>query len=145
MADILALIIASFRLMTGLALLLFVPGFAIMLVFYPKHGDIPLFERVALSGILSIGSAVGVFLFLDLVLGIDTTAGNGFLSLSVITVLALVIWRTEIFFTGWREKRGSLLNTQAALVRSGSSRNGMVKIYRRLGKIFAVFGKNRQN
>jgi len=98
MTDIIALVLASARLFTALAFLLFLPGFALLLVFYPKSGDLPFFERIVLSSIVSIGATIGVFLALDLILGVETTAVNSFLSLLIITLLALVVWRTELFF-----------------------------------------------
>lgn len=144
MIDVIGFVIESVRMVAGFALLLFIPGFAVVLIFYPKSGDIPVFERVALSGILSIGTAIGGLLFLDLLLGIDTTPQNSFLALSAITVVALVIWRVELFFAERRERRIPASRSLVASVTTSRFFHELVRIYRAgEDKISTFSGKNR--
>jgi uncharacterized membrane protein len=98
MAITVGFFIEGIRVVLGMCLLLFIPGYAISLVFYPGAGDIPAIERLILSGIVSIGSSIGVVLLMDFGLGIETTPRNGALSLIAITILALMIWRIELVF-----------------------------------------------
>ena len=80
------------RIIFGLAITLFIPGFAITLVVFPGIGVI---ERVALSSVLSIVTVLLTALFLDMVLGIDWTAGNITLALLSITSFFLIIWALQ--------------------------------------------------
>jgi len=144
MIDIIGFMIESVRMVTAFALLLFIPGFALMLIFYPKPNDIPVFERVALSGILSIGTAIGGLLILDLFLGIDTTTENSFLALSAITVIALTIWRVELFLIERRETRRGASRSLLASVTTSRYFHELARIYRAgEDRINAYSGKNR--
>jgi len=144
MIDIIGFMIESVRMVTAFALLLFIPGFALMLIFYPKPNDIPVFERVALSGILSIGTAIGGLLILDLFLGIDTTTENSFLALSAITVVALTIWRVELFLIERRETRRGASRSLLASVTTSRYFHELARIYRAgEDRINAYSGKNR--
>ena len=144
MIDIIGFMIESVRMVTAFALLLFIPGFALMLIFYPKPNDVPVFERVALSGILSIGTAIGGLLILDLFLGIDTTTENSFLALSAITVVALTIWRVELFLIERRETRRGASRSLLASVTTSRYFHELARIYRAgEDRINAYSGKKR--
>ncbi|HEX54898.1 MAG: hypothetical protein DRO94_05020 [Candidatus Altiarchaeales archaeon] len=83
------MILSLLRIIFGFALTLFIPGFAMTLVIFPRIG---LIERMAFSSVLSICTVMLTALFLDLVLGIDITASNMVIALLSITALFLVIW-----------------------------------------------------
>lgn len=143
MTDIVAIVLLSIRLIVGLAFLLFIPGFVVLLVFYPKLSDIPFFDRVALSSIVSIGTGMGVFLLLDLLLGIDTTPVNSFLSLFAITLLALAIWRIEIFILDRREKLKSVKSPFISFGYDNRPNHKIVRIYHSFeNKVANLLGKN---
>ena len=80
------------RIVFGFLLTLFIPGFALMLVLYPRRGDLGVVERIALSSVLSIAVTLLMALFLDLVLGVDFTAKNMVVSLSLFTVACSLVW-----------------------------------------------------
>jgi len=65
------MVLSILRVIFGLLLTMFIPGFAITLVIFPGEGKI---EKVALSCVLSIAITLLMALSLDLVLGIDITA-----------------------------------------------------------------------
>ena len=80
------------RAILGLLLTLFIPGFALTLVLYPKKKGLEMIERIALSSVLSIAVTLLTALFLDLGLGVDFTAENMIISLSVLTLTCFLIW-----------------------------------------------------
>lgn len=80
------------RIILGFLLTLFIPGFALTLALYPKKKDLQMVERIALSSVLSIAITLLTALFLDLGLGIDFTARNMIISLSLITIVCFFIW-----------------------------------------------------
>jgi uncharacterized membrane protein len=128
-------IVELVRVFLGMLLLLFIPGFAISLIFYPKVGDIPLVERFVLSGIVSIGSSVGVFLLMDVWLGVETTARNGTIFLIFITVLALIIWKIELIITKKITRRSSQSVLSNAMKLNSS--NPVVSKFSSLGGSFS--------
>jgi len=105
MADIITTVLGFFRILFGFLLLLFIPGFAISFIFFPRVRDISLIERMVLSCVISIGSTLCVILFLDLFLGVDPTAVNCSIALLVLTGLVFIIWDLRQVFSILREKR----------------------------------------
>ncbi|MEN6488125.1 MAG: hypothetical protein ABFD66_04470 [Smithella sp.] len=98
MTDAITQLAGFARIFLDLAFLMFIPGFAISLVFFPFLSDIPIFERLIFSGIASIGTAMVAVLFLDVALGIESGPGNALLILIIITVAVLLLWRIECVF-----------------------------------------------
>jgi uncharacterized membrane protein len=96
--DVVTVIFGSLKIIFGFFLLLFIPGFAISLVFFPRSAELSLIERLAYSTVLSIGSVIGLVLLMDLVLGIDTTPDNIFIIICVISIVALIIWGCERWY-----------------------------------------------
>lgn len=96
--DIVTLIMQGVRVVLGFLNLLFVPGFILSLVFFPRFTDMGLIERLAYSTVLSIGSVIATVLFMDVVLGVDTTPQNISLAIGVFTVFMLVIWLCEVWY-----------------------------------------------
>lgn len=79
------------RIIFGLALTLFIPGFAISLVLFSKE-EVDWIGRIALSSVLSIAAVLLTTLFIDLVLGVDTTPINIVIALLSVTAFFMIIW-----------------------------------------------------
>jgi uncharacterized membrane protein len=86
------------RVILGFLLVMFVPGFALSLVLFPRWNELSFIGRMAYSAVLSIGSVIVLGLFIDTVLGLDTTPYNIFISIIVFTIFALIIWVFELWF-----------------------------------------------
>jgi uncharacterized membrane protein len=93
--DVIVLFLKGIQIILGFFLLLFVPGFAISLIYFPRLTDIQLIERLIYSLVLSIGSVIVLVLFMDVVLGIYTTPRNISIIICVFSVFALMIWQCE--------------------------------------------------
>ena len=91
-------IIGGLKAIFGYLILLFVPGFVISLVLFPRFTDIGLVERLAYSMVLSIGSVIAAVLFMDVFLGVDTTPQNISLGLGLFSAILLVVWLCEIWY-----------------------------------------------
>ncbi len=74
------------RIILGLALVFFLPGFAWSLVFFSELGII---ERVVLSLALSVVVVTISLLFSNRLLGIEITGFNSVLTISTVTALPL--------------------------------------------------------
>jgi len=98
------MILELLRAIFGLVLILFIPGYALTWAFYPVRKDITDSERIALSFALSISGVMLWVLFIDLVLGIDTTPINLVLAIIVLTLLSLVAWRLHLNFVNLKLK-----------------------------------------
>jgi len=95
MTDVLAMTGGFAKVLLNLAFLMFIPGFAVSLVFYPYLSDITVFERVVFSGVASIATTLVALLLLDVGLGVETGPGITLLTLIIISVAALFLWRLE--------------------------------------------------
>jgi uncharacterized membrane protein len=98
MADIITILLGFFRIIFGFLLVLFIPGCAISFVFYPRVADISPITRIVLSCVISIGSTLCAILFLDIVLGVDTTPANSTLIILAMSLLAVLIWIIELIY-----------------------------------------------
>jgi len=96
--DILAFVFGGVRVIFGYAILLFIPGFLVSMVLFPKVSDLRLIERLAYSMVLSIGSVIAYVLFMDVILGIDTTPRNLILTLIGLSLVLTLIWLARHFF-----------------------------------------------
>lgn len=96
--------LAFFRIVFGLFFLLFVPGYALMLVLFPRKEDLSFAERIGFACALSVVADLLTTLFIDLVLHIPTTAVNIILALFVLTTFAGLIWGVEILLILIKEK-----------------------------------------
>ena len=79
------------QIILGLALTLFIPGFAISLVLFSKE-EVDVVGRIAISGVLSIATVLLTTLFIDMALGVDTTPENIIIALLSVTAFFLIIW-----------------------------------------------------
>ncbi len=91
------MILESLRIIAGLILILFIPGYALTWAFYPRKQDIDYGERIALSFALSISGVMLSVLFVDLALGIDTTPINILLTILGLTFAAILTWRIHLY------------------------------------------------
>jgi hypothetical protein len=96
--DILILIGEGLRVLVGFLNLLFIPGFVISLALFPRFTDMGLIQRLAYSTVLSISSVISLVLFMDVVLGVDTTPQNISFGIGVFSASLLVIWLCEIWY-----------------------------------------------
>jgi uncharacterized membrane protein len=99
--DIIAFIFLGVEVILGFTLLLFIPGFLLSLVFFPKISDLQLMERLAYSTVLSIGSVLFCVLFMDLVLGIYTTQKNILIVLISFSLFLTLLWLVRRFFISY--------------------------------------------
>lgn len=97
-------ILAFSRIVFGLFFLLFVPGYALMLVLFPRKEDLSFAERIGFACALSVVADLLTTLFIDLVLHIPTTAVNIILALFLVTIFAGLIWGVEILLILIKEK-----------------------------------------
>ncbi|WOF16353.1 DUF1616 domain-containing protein [Methanoplanus sp. FWC-SCC4] len=92
--DVLGILRAIF----GLILILFIPGYAITWALFPIREEREFLERIAFSFVLSIVSVILSVLFIDIILGIDTTPENIFITILLLTAIATGIWKLEISY-----------------------------------------------
>ncbi len=90
------MILEALRIIAGLILILFIPGYALTWAFFPEKEDITYSERIAYSFVLSISGVMLTVLFIDLVLGIDTTPFNIVITIIAFTLLSLVAWKVHL-------------------------------------------------
>ena len=102
--DVIAVMLDGLRAVFGFLLLLFVPGFTISLLFFPRLTDLRLLERLVYSTVMSIGSVIVIVLFMDVFLGVNTTATNISLFILAFSALALIIWLCERWYLKSRLK-----------------------------------------
>lgn len=93
--DVVALILGGVRVVFGFLFVLFIPGFTLSLVYFPRSTDLQPFDRLVYSTVLSISSVMVLVLFMEYVLGVNTTPRNIFLFICVLSVLALILWQVE--------------------------------------------------
>jgi uncharacterized membrane protein len=105
-------LIGFFRIVFGLFFLLVVPGYAVTLALFPKMDDLEVVERIGFACALSIAADLLTTLFIDLALHIPTTAVNILIALLMLTVLALVIWKGELYFMKRVDKKREGLNLE---------------------------------
>jgi hypothetical protein len=102
--DTLAVIFEGLRIFFGFFLVLFLPGFTISLVYYPRSTDLSLIDRLVYSTILSVGSVMVSVLFMKFVLGENTTPRNIALFICVLCEIALCLWWCERWYLNSRSK-----------------------------------------
>jgi uncharacterized membrane protein len=105
MAEIITIFLSFFRVILGLLLVLFIPGYAISFIFYPGIAGIPQITRIVLSCVISIGATLCAILFLDIVLGVNTTPVNITIIILFISVLACTIIGARRVFLFVMEKQ----------------------------------------
>lgn len=84
-----ALVINALRIIFGLFFILFVPGIFLSLIVFKKDS---IMKKMAFSCVFSIVITLFLAIVLDLSLGVDITAENIIISLSIVTTIFFVIW-----------------------------------------------------
>jgi hypothetical protein len=103
--DIVAVLIEVLRVTFGFLLLLFLPGFNLSLIFFPRWSDLNIIDRLVYSTVLSISSVIALVLFMDVVLGVNTTPRNITLFICVFSLGVLLVWWCERFYLNSRLKK----------------------------------------
>ena len=96
--DTLTVIFEGLRIVFGFFLVLFLPGFTLSLVYFPRFTDLSLIDRLVYSAVLSIGSVMVLVLFMEFVLGVNTTPRNITLFICVLCELMLALWWCERWY-----------------------------------------------
>jgi uncharacterized membrane protein len=102
--DTITVILGGLRVILGL-LLVFIPGFALSLVIFPRLTDLSIFDRLVYSAVLSIVSAIALVLFMDLVPGLEPTLENLTLVAGVFSAGVLMFWLCERWYLNRRLKK----------------------------------------
>ena len=63
--DVITVFLEGLRVILGFITLLFIPGFVITFIFFPRRADIGIVQRLAYAAVLSIGSVIALVLFMD--------------------------------------------------------------------------------
>jgi hypothetical protein len=93
--DFITTFLSILRAILGLILIFFIPGFAFTWVIYSKRSDLSLIVRISLSCVLSIAIVMLSSLFLDFVMGIETTGLNVVITLLIITGYLIILYATR--------------------------------------------------
>jgi uncharacterized membrane protein len=96
--EFVTIILEGLRVIFGFLLLLFIPGFALTLVYFPRLSEIGIIERLVYSMVLSIGSVIVIVLFMDVFLGVNTNPINIFIVIAGFSYLAMFVWLCEIYY-----------------------------------------------
>ena len=93
--DFIGFIFGVLRVVFGFLLVLFLPGFCLSLLYYPRATDLNFLERLVYSAVLSIGSVMVLVLFMEFILGVNTTPRNIALFICVLSFFCLLVWWVE--------------------------------------------------
>jgi hypothetical protein len=99
------LLFESVRIVIVFLLLLFIPGFALSLVIFPRSTDLSITDRIVYSTVMSISSGIASVVFMDIVLGIGRTLENFILVIGSFSVLAFLFWSGERYYLNRLKKR----------------------------------------
>ena len=102
--DFVGFILGGLRVVFGFVLVLFLPGFCLSLIYYPRSTDLSIIERLVYSTVLSIGSVMVLDLFMEFILGVNTTPRNIALFICALCILMLVLWWCERWYLKSRVK-----------------------------------------
>jgi hypothetical protein len=102
--DFIGFIFEVLRVIFGFLLVLFLPGFCLSLLYYPRATDLSFLERLVYSAVLSIGSVMVLVLFMEFILGVNTTPRNIALFICVLSFLCLLVWWGEWGYLKSRKK-----------------------------------------
>lgn len=83
------------QVLLGFILILFIPGYALILIFYPRNDEISFLKRITLSIIFSMITVMMLVLFIDEVLAINTTPINIAGAILIFSLISVGIWKAE--------------------------------------------------
>jgi hypothetical protein len=118
--DTALLILGSLRVILVFLLLVFIPGFALSLVIFPRLTELGIFDRLVYSAVLSITSAITLLLFMEVVPGLEPTLENLTLVAGVFSAGALMFWLCE----RWYLKRRIIKHPKAQLSEDSLNHQG---------------------
>ena len=84
-------LLSAFRTIYAVFFMLFLPGFSLIIILFRKN-EIGLLEKIALSPVFSVLIIFALMIFPGYFLGVDLTALNVFIMVSVFTIICLLIW-----------------------------------------------------
>lgn len=119
------MIIELLRVMAGLILILFIPGYVLTWVFFPRKQDITGVERLAYSFALSISGVMLSVLFVDMVLGVDTRPVNVTITILALTLLSFFSWKIHLFIINKEIKQKAIIGI---FVLVNNCKNGKVHL-----------------
>jgi uncharacterized membrane protein len=96
--EFVAILLGLIQALFGVILVLFIPGYAVTLVFYPEKNEISDVKRIGLSIVFSIISVILLVLFIDVVLAVNTTPINIVGAILIFSLVAVCIWKAELLF-----------------------------------------------
>jgi uncharacterized membrane protein len=105
--DNVATLLFFLRAVLGLILIFFIPGFAFTWAIYIKQTDLTFIVRIALSCVLSIAIVMLSSLFLDFVLGIETTGLNVALMLIIISLFFTILYIARVTLDDYEIKKST--------------------------------------
>jgi len=88
--------LAVIQAILGFFLILFIPGYAITLVLYPRPNELSSLRRITLSVVFSMGSVMLIVLFIDEVLAVNTTPPNIAGAILIFSLFAVAAWKAEL-------------------------------------------------
>jgi hypothetical protein len=103
--DTVPVILGGLRVILGFLLLLFIPGFALSLVIFPRLTYMSIFDRLVYSAVLSITSDIALVLFMGVVPGLEPTLENLTLVVCVFSAGVLMFWLCERWYLNRRLKK----------------------------------------
>ncbi len=112
----------------GLILILITPGFAFICALFPRNEDLPFIERIALSFVFSVAMVMLSSLFVDNVIGIDTTGVNILITLMTMTLIFVMIWIIRVSYYKHQE----------------TAKNKPGSLYTFISKVSALYQKTKQ-
>jgi len=90
--DTVAVLFEGGRLAFGFLLLVFLSGFNLSLIVFPRSTSLRMIDRLVYSTLLSISSVIAFVLFMNIVLEVNTTTRTISLISCVLAELALIFW-----------------------------------------------------
>ena len=150
--DFVGFILGGLRVVFGFLLVLFLPGFCLSLIYYPRSTDLSIIERLVYSTVLSIGSVMVLALFMEFILGVNTTPRNLTLFIVLLCELALMVWWGERWYLKSRLKSriDPLLSGDYRALQNysrqvkGSARDLILRNKRR-GVVYHTYQKDGEN
>ena len=91
MMDIILSAVYVLRMAYTIFFMLFLPGFSLIITLFRKN-EIGLLEKIALSPVFSVLVIFALMIFPGYFLGVDLTALNVFIMVSVFTIICLFLW-----------------------------------------------------
>ena len=96
--DTVPVILGVLRIIIGFLLLVFIPGFAISLVIFPRLIDMSILDRLVYAAVLGITSAIAFVVFMAVVPGLEPTLENLTIVAGVFSAGIFMVWLCERWY-----------------------------------------------